>query len=148
VATAWSGATISSESTIEAYDRVNPLNSSSGGERRYDAVMRIALLLAALTAALIAACAQAASSTTRHTRERAERNLLSATRMLARWHAGLTDPRTGLLLRNTTARCAGQGVPVAGAYPRFLCTLRHGTRTVHVRYYAQARGGFEVRRLA
>jgi hypothetical protein len=100
--------------------------------------------------AVLLASAQAASAATiaRHTRERAERNLLGATRMLERWHVGLTDSRTGLLLRNTTATCVGAGRPVGAAYPRFLCTLRHGTHVVRVRYYAQARGGFEARRLA
>jgi hypothetical protein len=110
--------------------------------------MRRFRLLVAVLAALLIVAQPAAASTVRQTRERAERNLLGATRMLARWHVGLTDPRTGLLLRNTTATCVGAGRPVGAAYPRFLCTLRHGTHVVRVRYYAQAHGGFEVRRVA
>ena len=109
---------------------------------------RVGVLAVALAATVVATRPAVASPTARHTRERAERNLLGATRLLARWHVGLTDPRTGLLLRNTTATCIGSGRSVAGAYPRFVCTLRHGSRAVRVRYYAQVHGGFEVTRLA
>lgn len=106
--------------------------------------MVIGTALAALVACPAAVAAPAAP---RQAKLVAERNLLRATRMLARWQVGLVNPRSGLLLQNTTATCTGAGEPVEGRYTRFTCVLQHGRINVHVAYFVQQHGGFEVRRL-
>jgi hypothetical protein len=95
-------------------------------------------------------CAQGWSATTptRQSKQRAERNLLNATRLLKRWHVGLVDPKSGLLRQNTTAVCTGEGKPVARAYPRFACVLKHEKIVVRVAYTALSHNGFEVHRLS
>ena len=106
--------------------------------------MVIGTALAALAAGQAAIAAPAAP---RQTKLVAERNLLRATRMLARWQVGLVSPRSGLLLQNTTATCTGAGEPLAGRYTHFTCVLHHGRINVRVAYLVQSHGGFEVRRL-
>jgi hypothetical protein len=105
------------------------------------------LFVLTLLAALLACQTAVAASVPRQTKLQAERNLLRATRLLARWDVGLVSPRSGLLLRNTTATCTGEGVPFSGRYARFTCVLRHGSTRVRVAYFAQPGGGFAVRRL-
>jgi hypothetical protein len=68
--------------------------------------MRRFRLFAAVRVALLTVAQSAAASTARQTRGCAERNLLGATRMLARWHVGLTDPRTGFAFAITPRRTA------------------------------------------
>ena len=89
-----------------------------------------------------------AAAVPRQTKQRAERNLLAATRMLARWRVGLIDPKTGLLRSNTTATCSGKGTAVAHAYRQFTCVLRYRTVAVRLLYIVQSKNGFEVRRLS
>lgn len=103
-------------------------------------------LLAAL-ALTLAAAASTKTTPPRQTKQHAERNLLGATRMLARWHVGLVDTRTGLLRSNTTATCSGRGTAVRHAYRQFTCVLRYRKTIVRLRYVAQSRNGFEVHRL-
>jgi hypothetical protein len=107
------------------------------------------LAVVAVVGSFAPALATAAAKTTppRQTKQRAERNLLGATRMLARWHVGLVDPRTGLLRSNTIATCAGRGTAVRHAYREFNCVLRYRKTSVRLRYVVQSRNGFEVRRL-
>jgi len=104
------------------------------------------VLVAALSAAP-AATAATPKPPPRQTKQRAERNVLAATRMLARWHVGLADPRTGLLRSNTTASCTGKGSVVAHAYRQFVCVLRYRTTTVRLLYVVQSHNGFEAHRL-
>jgi hypothetical protein len=109
--------------------------------------MRLRLAIGTALAALAACPVAVAAPAPHQTKLVAERNLLRATRLLARWNVGLVDPRSGLLLQNTTATCTGEGTPVDGRYARFTCVLHHGRIRVRVAYFAQQRGGFEVRRL-
>ena len=107
---------------------------------------RIVLLIAVGVALFVTGVSFAATQP-RQTRRLAERNLLHATRMLARWHVGLVNPKPGLLLQNTTASCRGRGRSVAGKFASFRCVLHHGRRTVAVRYVALSKNGFEAHRL-
>jgi len=100
----------------------------------------------ALTA-LLACQSAVAAPTPRQSKVQAERNLLRATRLLARWDVGLVSPHSGLLLQNTTATCTGDGTPVSGRYSRFTCVLHHRTIRVRVAYFVQRNGGFAVKRL-
>lgn len=109
--------------------------------------MKLRVMIGTVLAALLACQAAIAAPTPRHTKLRAERNLLRATRVLARWRVGLVSPRNGLLLQNTTATCTGVGTQVGGGYARFTCELRHGSIRVRIAYFAQRNGGFAVRRL-
>ncbi|MBA3245897.1 MAG: hypothetical protein H0T61_12085 [Actinobacteria bacterium] len=110
---------------------------------------RVRLSLALVVLAL-PALAPAATSTSvaRHSKQQAEINLLHASKVLASWRAGLVDPRTKLLRGNTTAVCQGRGRPIQARFPRFACAIRNRTHIVSVRYLAQSKGGFEVRKLS
>jgi hypothetical protein len=110
--------------------------------------MRLRIAIGTALVALAACQAAVAAPVPRQAKLVAERNLLRATRMLARWHVGLVDPRSGLLLQNTTATCTGEGTPAEGRFARFTCELHHGRIRVRVAYLVQQHGGFEVRRLA
>ncbi|HEY0417361.1 MAG TPA: hypothetical protein VGC78_13335 [Gaiellaceae bacterium] len=112
------------------------------------------VLAAVVAAATVVAPALAAAHPhlVPHTTARqAERNLLRAQRMLGRWHAGLTIPRTGLLRPNTSAQCRGVGRGVARhtgsarAFFAFRCVIRNRRRSVAVVYHALPGNGFEVR---
>jgi hypothetical protein len=109
-------------------------------------VKHASFVLATL-AVLLTAGAVFAAAPARQTRQRAERNLLGATRMVARWHMGLVDPKSGLLRLNTSAACSGRGRAVMRQYTHFVCILRHQGTVVRALYIAQSRNGFEVRRL-
>jgi hypothetical protein len=104
-------------------------------------------MLGAMLAALVVCQAAVAAAAPRQSKLVAERNLLRATRMLERWHVGLVNPRSGLLLQNTTATCTGSGGAVDNAYTSFTCTLHHGSIHVRVAYLVLQHGGFQVRRL-
>ena len=116
-------------------------------------MLRVALVGAlSLAAAIVPAPPAAIRTGTPHTTARqAERNLLRAQHMLARWRAGLTSPATGLVKPNTTAQCRGRGrgiSPRAGAaraFLRFHCVLRNHRHAVSLQYYALLGNGFEVR---
>jgi hypothetical protein len=109
--------------------------------------MKLRVAIGTALAALLTCQVAGAAATPRHSKVQAERNLLRATRLLARWHVGLVSPHSGLLLQNTTATCSGAGTPGSGRYTRFMCVLHHGTIRVRVAYFAQRNGGFAVRRL-
>lgn len=106
-----------------------------------------AVLAAAFAGSLLVPLAAQSATAPTQTKRHAERNLLRATRMLARWHVGLVDPRTGLLRQNTTAACTGKGTRRNGGYHRFVCVLHHKKTTVRVLYVAQSGNGFEAHRL-
>ena len=91
--------------------------------------MRLRVAIGTALAALLTCQVAVAAVTPRHSKLQAERNLLRATRVLARWHVGLVSPHTGLLLQNTTATCSGAGTPDSGRYARFTCVLHHGTHS-------------------
>jgi hypothetical protein len=107
------------------------------------------LAVVAVVGSFAPALATAAPKTTppRQTKQRAERNLLGATRVLARWHVGLVDPHTGLLRSNTTAACSGRGTAIRHSYRWFTCVLSYRKASVRLRYVVQSRNGFEVHRL-
>jgi hypothetical protein len=111
-------------------------------------VKRACFILATLAVGLVAAQAVLAASPPRQTKQRAERNLLGATHMVARWHMGFVDPKSGLMRVNTTAACSGRGRAVQRRYTHFVCVLRYRTTVVHALYIAQSGNGFEVRRLS
>ncbi len=105
----------------------------------------IAFLVAALA---LAGLAQAATPTVqRHSKQQAESNLLLSSKQLARWGAGLIDPKTKLLRDNTIAVCKGRGQAVRGRYADFDCALHTRTVVVSVRYVAQRDGAFTIRKL-
>ena len=116
-------------------------------------MLRVALVGAlALAPAVVPASLAAIRTGTPHTTARqAERNLLRAQHMLARWRTGLTSPATGVVKPNTTAQCHGRGRGVAlrtSAYRAFFsfhCVLRNHRHAVSVLYYALHGNGFEVR---
>lgn len=103
--------------------------------------------LATLAASVLMASASGASAATPQSRHQAERNLLTATRMLARWHLNLVDPKTGLVRAKTTASCVGKGKHLPRGYYDFTCTLRHRGTVVRLVYISLGRKSFEVRRL-
>jgi hypothetical protein len=94
---------------------------------------------------LIAPGIAVAATTPRATSSQAERNLLGAVHVLARWRVGITERRTGVLPANTTARCVGRGRRVGGRFASFQCTIRRGTLRVRVLYLVLRRNGFELR---
>jgi hypothetical protein len=116
-------------------------------------MLRVALLgVLAIAAAVVPAAVASSRVGIPHTTARqAERNLLRAQHMLARWRAGLTSPATGLVKPNTTAQCRGRGAGVAprkGAAPAFVtfrCVLRNHRHAVSVVYFALRGNGFEIR---
>jgi hypothetical protein len=105
----------------------------------------LAIVVALVAARAVLAAVQATPP--RQTKQQAEKNLLGATRMLARWHVGLVDPKSGLLRSNTTATCSGRGTAVARRYRQFLCVLRYRTTVVRVLYVVLNGNGFEAHRL-
>jgi hypothetical protein len=108
---------------------------------------RSSLVLVIVLAAALAAATRAAAATVRHTRIQAERNVLHAHRVLHRLDPRLVDARTGLPRTDTTVVCRGQGRRRGSGWPRFVCVISHGRIHVSVRYFAQRRNGFELRRL-
>lgn len=86
-----------------------------------------------------------AAAIPRSTSAQAERNLLGAVRILRHWNLGITDRRTGLVPKNTTAKCRGRGSVRAGRYTLFTCVIRRGTLRVRVLYVTLPRSGFELR---
>lgn len=107
-------------------------------------IFGIVALLGVLVTAGPALAKQA--SLPRHvTARQAEQNVLAARHLLARWHVGLTDPKTGLVRPNTTAQCRGRGRGAAGRYASFDCTVRHRSATVVFTYIALRGNGFELR---
>ena len=100
---------------------------------------------AAVAALLLTAGAASAGGAPRSTSAQAERNLLGAVRILRRWNLGITDRRTGLVPKNTTAKCRGRGGALAGRYTLFTCVIRRGTLRVRVLYVTLPRSGFELR---
>jgi hypothetical protein len=111
-------------------------------------VKRACFILSALAVGIGAAQPVLAASPARQTRQRAERNLLGATHMVARWRVGFVDPKSGLMRLNTTAACSGRGRAVQHRYTHFECVLRYRTTVVDVLYVAQNGNGFEVRRVS
>ncbi len=102
--------------------------------------------LAAGAAALLMTSGTAwAGGPPRSTSAQAERNLLGAVRILRRWNLGITDRRTGLVPKNTTAKCQGRGGAHGGRYTLFSCVIRRGTLRVRVLYVTLPRSGFELR---
>ena len=110
--------------------------------------MRLSASLAAfLAVVLLVAPPGSAAPSTPQSKQRAERNLLNATLLLERWHVGLVNPKSGLLLQNTTAACTGKGRRLSGGYTRFVCVLRRRTLVVRVLYVALSHSHFEAHRL-
>jgi hypothetical protein len=101
----------------------------------------------ALAAVVLAVQPASAVPSAHHTKQQAERNLLSATRLLLRWHTNLVNRKSGLLAQNTTAVCTGLGRPWRGGYTSFNCLLEHGKVSVRIHYYSQRHNGFAVTRL-
>ena len=99
---------------------------------------------------LMALATEAGATVTaaRQTRIEAERNVLHAHRILRRLDRRLVDARTGLPRTDTTVVCRGRGRRVAGAWPRFVCTISYHRVHVAVLYDAQRRNGFELHRLS
>jgi hypothetical protein len=106
--------------------------------------MRPALLVLLCLVSLAAGAASAAGEP-RQTRSTAERNLISAQRMLARWRVGLVDPSTRLIKNNVWVRCSGRGKAVQSRHTIFRCVLGHRRTRVTVTYVVLRRNGFEVR---
>jgi hypothetical protein len=105
----------------------------------------LTLRLAAFTAALVMTAGTAsAGGAPRSTSAQAERNLLGAVRILRRWNLGITDRRTGLVPKNTTAKCQGRGNALGGRYTLFTCVIRRGALRVRVLYVTLPRSGFEL----
>jgi len=109
-------------------------------------VKQVGVILAVALAA-VAVTHSALAAGPRQTKQRAERNLLSATRVIARWHVGLVNPKSGLVRQNTTAACRGAGAGTARGYSSFTCVVKHARTVVRVRYVALRRNGFELHRL-
>lgn len=107
--------------------------------------MRLSLAVLLCLAVLVATSAASAAGEPRQTRAAAERNLISAQRMLARWQVGLVDPHTRLIRNNVWVRCSGRGKAVSGRHTVFRCVLGHRRTRVTVTYVALRRNGFEVR---
>lgn len=108
--------------------------------------MALTLRLTILAAALaMTAGTASAGGAPRSMSAQAERNLLGAVRILRRWNLGITDRRTGLVPKNTTAKCRGLGSALAGRYTLFTCVIRRGTLRVRVLYVTLPRSGFELR---
>lgn len=107
--------------------------------------MRFSLVVCLCLAALVATAVSSAAGEPRQTRAAAERNLISAQRMLARWQVGLVDPHTRLIRNNVWVRCTGRGKAVGARHTVFRCVLGHRRTRVTVTYVALRRNGFEVR---
>ena len=108
--------------------------------------MRNPLGLAALIGALVVTSTAWAARPPTSTSAQAERNLLGAVGILRRWNLGITDRTTGLVPKNTTATCHGQGKGLHGRYTLFTCMIRRGRLQVRVLYVTIPRSGFELRR--
>jgi len=109
--------------------------------------LRYACAFAAVlaTAALVAGPAAASL----YSQRRAELNVLTAVRVLNRWHVGVVDPSSMTLRSNTSVSCRGLGRATAGRYRRFRCTLQYGNRRVKLLYTAVAgpRRAYRLHRL-
>ncbi|HET7137529.1 MAG TPA: hypothetical protein VFI04_04185 [Gaiellaceae bacterium] len=109
-------------------------------------------IVASILALLVFASAASAHRVTHPTTtsRQAERNILRAQRMLARWHVGLVDTGTGLVKPNTTAQCRGRGrgfahrKGAARAFFKFSCVIVNREHVVQVLYYALTGNGFEM----
>jgi hypothetical protein len=110
--------------------------------------VRILTVFAAFAAAatVLQSAAATAAPTPTTTRATAERHILGARRVLGAWRAGLTDPSTGLLRRNTTATCTGADRLPGPMHSLFTCIVRHGSASVEVTYVTLRRNGFELLR--
>jgi hypothetical protein len=106
------------------------------------------LLLAVLVTLAVAGVAVASTSPAGVTKRRAELNILNSTKVLARWHLGLIDSKTGSLHSNTFVTCTGRGRPRTGTYTSFTCGLRYQARKVRMLYIVTGRHAFRLRRLA
>ena len=107
--------------------------------------MRSALLVVLCLVSLVAVGTASAAGEPRQARPTAERNLISAQRMLARWHLGLVDPHTRLIRNNVWVRCSGRGKALRARYSLFRCVIGHRRTRVTMTYVALRRNGFEVR---
>jgi hypothetical protein len=107
--------------------------------------MRFRLVVLLCLFSLVAAAVASAAGQPRQTRHAAERNLISAQRMLARWRMGLVDPHTSLIRNNVWVRCSGRGKAVEGRYALFRCVIGHRRTRVTVTYVSLRGNGFEVR---
>ena len=103
------------------------------------------LLPILLCFATLAVVGNAEAASERQTRLRAERNVIGAQKMLARWNVGLVNPWTRLLRTNVWVRCSGRGAAVAGRYTNFGCTVGYRRVRVTLTYLVLNRRGFEVR---
>ena len=117
------------------------LSSCPGG------ATRSFFILLVVVAAALAVASEAAAATAVHTRIQAERNVLHAHRVLHRLDPRLVNERTGLPRTDTSVACRGEGRPHGSAWPRFVCVISQRRVRVRVRYFAQRRNGFELRRL-
>lgn len=107
--------------------------------------VRFSLVVLLCLVCLVATAVAPAAGEPRHSRSTAERNLISAQRMLARWRVGLVDPHTRLIRNNAWVRCSGRGQAVRARHTVFRCVLGHRRTRVTVTYLALRRNGFEVR---
>jgi hypothetical protein len=107
--------------------------------------VRLSLVVLLCLVALVATAVAPAAGDPRQTRSTAERNLISAQRMLARWRVGLVDPHTRLIRNNVWVRCSGRGKAVLARHTGFRCVLGHRRTRVTVTYVVLRRNGFEVR---
>jgi hypothetical protein len=107
--------------------------------------VRVSLVVLLCLVALVATAVASAAGEPRQTRAAAERNLISAQRMLARWEVGLVDPHTRLIRNNVWVRCSGRGNAASARHTLFRCVLGHRRTRVTVTYVALHRNGFEVR---
>jgi hypothetical protein len=107
--------------------------------------VRFSLVVLLCLVCLVATAVAPAAGEPRQTRAAAERSLISAQRMLARWRVGLVDPHTRLIRNNVWVRCSGRGKAVHGRHTVFRCVLGHRRTRVTVTYVVLRRNGFEVR---
>lgn len=105
----------------------------------------VAFSLAALFAGVVAAAASAAAL---QSPRRAEVNLLRAPRLLARWDASFTNPRTRLVRSTTVVHCRGLGTARSGRFAQLRCTIRSPRVRVTVAYRPIGRYGFAAHRTA
>lgn len=110
-----------------------------------DTYMMRRLLPLALCLAFLTGAGNADAVLARHTKVRAERNIISAQRMLARWRVGFVNPRTGLVWNNVSVHCLGRGAVMDGRYTHFACAIDYKRTRVSLTYLALPDNGFEVR---
>ena len=79
-----------------------------------------------------------------HTKSQAERNIMAAHRVLARWNVGLVSPKTRLPKNNVWVRCAGRGARSRAGFTSFRCTIGYRRVRVRVTYLSKTKNGFEL----